>query len=93
MPTTREEPIKGATPIKDASLTALENGGILNQGDAETIKDANDGNLKECIHNHPGGKGCYVCDPDPPAQAQGRGEGMSVYGPSTRRPGRGRRKS
>ncbi len=41
-------------------------GGILNQGGAETIKDANDGNLKKCIHNHPGGKGCYLCDPDHP---------------------------
>ena len=66
LPTTGEEPIKGATPIKDASLTALENGGSLNQGDAETIKDATDGNLKKCIHNHPGGKGCYVCDPTHP---------------------------
>jgi hypothetical protein len=24
------------------------------------------GHLEECIHNHPGGKGCYVCDPNHP---------------------------
>ena len=66
MPTTEEEPIKDANPIKDARLPNLEDGGILNQGEAETIKDANGGNLKKCIHGHPGGKGCYLCDPDHP---------------------------
>jgi hypothetical protein len=66
MPPTEEEPIKDATPIKDARLPTLENGGSLNRGEAETIKDADDGNLKNCIHDHPGGKGCYVCDPNHP---------------------------
>ena len=66
MPTTERKPIKDANPIKDARLPALENGGILNQGDAETIEHATDGNLKKCIHNHSGGKGCYVCDPTHP---------------------------
>ena len=23
-----------------------------------------------CIHDHPGGKGCYVCDPDHPYKQQ-----------------------
>jgi hypothetical protein len=66
MPTTGEVLIKDANPIKDARVPTLEDGGSLNRGEAETIKDANDGNLKKCIHNHPGGKGCYVCDPDHP---------------------------
>ena len=66
MPTTEEKPIKDATPIKDARLPTLENGGILNRGEAESIKAANRGSLKKCIHNRPGGKGCYLCDPNHP---------------------------
>ena len=48
MPPTEEVPIKDANPIKDARVPTLENGG----------------NLKECWHGYPGGKDCYLCDPD-----------------------------
>ena len=66
MPTTREEPVKDAKPIKDARLPTLENGGTLNQDGGETLKNANRGTLKECSHGYSGGKGCYLCDPNHP---------------------------
>ena len=52
MPTTEEEPIKGANPIKDARVPTLRRTvGTLNHDEAEAIKNANGGSLKECIHD------------------------------------------
>lgn len=71
MPTTVEEPIKDANPIKDATMPTLGKVGNLNQEDEETIKTANGGILKECSHGYEGGKGCYLCDPDHPYRKNG----------------------
>src|SRR5215217_7378050 len=51
-------------PIKDAKVPTVGEGGTLNYGGGETIKDAKAGNLKECAHGYLGGKGCYLCDSD-----------------------------
>jgi len=50
MPTTDEKPIKDANPIKDARVPTLGDVGTLNHTEAEVIKNANGGSLKECIH-------------------------------------------
>jgi hypothetical protein len=66
VPTYEEGPIKGANAIKDARVPTVGGVGTLNQGSSENIKDANSGSLKECGHGYPGGKGCYLCDPNHP---------------------------
>ena len=68
VPTADEDTIKDANSVKDARVPTLENGGSHNQADAQTIKDANGGNLKECGHGYEGGKGCYLCDPEHPCR-------------------------
>jgi hypothetical protein len=50
MPTAEEGSIKDANPIKDARVPSLENGGTVNRDPIQPIKNANDGDLKECIH-------------------------------------------
>lgn len=62
MPNTEER------PIKDARLPTVGEVGILDGSEAESIGDANSGSLKGCGHGYPGGKGCYVCDPDHPCR-------------------------
>ena len=64
VPPTEEVPIKDANPIKDAKVPTLENRGILNLGEAKSLRVATVGNLKECGHGYPGGKDCYLCDPN-----------------------------
>jgi hypothetical protein len=66
MPTTDEKPIKDANLIKDARMPVSENSGTFNQGDGRNIRAATGGSLKGCGHGYPGGKGCYLCDPDHP---------------------------
>jgi hypothetical protein len=44
----------------------MENGGTLNHDESEAIKGATVGILKECMHALPGGKNCYLCDPNHP---------------------------
>jgi hypothetical protein len=61
MPTTEEEPTKDASPIKDARVPGLENGGTLNRDESEPIKNANVGSLKECIHGLTP-DACKVCN-------------------------------
>jgi hypothetical protein len=66
MPTTGEKPIKDANSIKDARLPTVGEVGTLKRDESEAVKAANGGSLKECGHGYPGGKGCYLCDPDHP---------------------------
>jgi hypothetical protein len=66
LPTDEMTPVKDADSIKDARLPTLENGGTLDRSEAAPIKDAKVGILKECGHGYPGGKACYLCDPDHP---------------------------
>jgi hypothetical protein len=66
MPHTNNGMIKDATSIKDARMPGMENGGTLNHDESEAIKGATVGILKECMHALPGGKNCYLCDPNHP---------------------------
>ena len=50
MPTVKQEPAKNVNLIKDASVPTV----------------GEPGTPKRCIHNHPDGKGCYLCDPSHP---------------------------
>jgi RecA-family ATPase len=50
MPTTEDEAIKDANLIKDARMPTVGEDGTLNHDEAEAIKDATGGILKECIH-------------------------------------------
>ena len=61
MPTTGNEPIKDANLIKDARVPTIGDVGTLNHDEAETIKDANSGSLKECIHGLTP-DACKVCN-------------------------------
>jgi hypothetical protein len=61
MPRPDNIPIKDVTTIKDARVPGLENGGTLNRDEAEMIKNADSGSLKECIHGlNP--DACKVCN-------------------------------
>jgi hypothetical protein len=71
MPTAKERQIKGANLIKDARVPTVGEVGTLNHDEAEAIKNANCGSLKECIHGLPDGKNCYLCDPDHPYRKNG----------------------
>jgi hypothetical protein len=66
MPTTEDNPIKDANSIKDARVPTVGEVGTLKRDESEAVKAANGGSLKECGHGYPGGKGCYLCDPDHP---------------------------
>jgi hypothetical protein len=60
MPTAEEE------LIKDPRVPTVEEVGILNHDESDVSKDATVGILSECIHGLPGGKNCYLCDPNHP---------------------------
>ena len=61
MPTTGNESIKDANLIKDARVPTIGDVGTLNHDEDETIKDANSGILKECIHGLDRNS-CKVCN-------------------------------
>ena len=61
MPTSEKEPIKDAITIKDARVPTVGGVGTLNHDEAEAIKDANGGSLKECIHGLDP-DACKVCN-------------------------------
>jgi hypothetical protein len=71
MPPAGNDPVKDARSVKDARVPALEKSGDLNHGGVAATKDADRGNLKECGHGFPNGKGCYLCDPDHPYRKEG----------------------
>jgi hypothetical protein len=61
MPPAANGAIKDANLIKDARVPTVGDVGTLNHDEAEAIKDANGGNLKECIHGlEP--DSCKVCN-------------------------------
>jgi putative DNA primase/helicase len=66
MPSNTKEPVKGANLIKDARAPRVDEVGTLNHDELEATKNADGGSLKGCIHGLPGGKNCYLCDPDHP---------------------------
>lgn len=50
MPPYKERAVKGANVIKDARVPTVGDVGTLNHDEADAIKNANGGSLKECIH-------------------------------------------
>jgi hypothetical protein len=61
MPTPEEKPTKGVNVVKDARVPTVGNVGTLNHDEAQEIKNANGGSLKECIHGLTPGT-CKVCN-------------------------------
>ncbi len=55
---------------KDANLQKAESAYLKEEG-----QGGQGCHEPRCIHDHPGGKGCYVCDPDHPYRLKQRGRG------------------
>ena len=64
--------VAGGTTAMADEVPASENGlGKPETGGSESVAGAagafgGEGSVVMCIHNHPGGKGCFMCDPNHP---------------------------
>jgi hypothetical protein len=58
----------------NADILTKQETNVSLSGSSGQFRKESDASLVTCIHNFPGGVGCYLCDPDHPERKRQRGE-------------------
>lgn len=70
---------RGQYVLPDSLQKSLDNADSLTNGKGDVslsglsgdLRKQGEGSVVTCIHEYPGGKGCYLCDPNHPARKEG----------------------